>query len=68
MKDPTGAKNIQQDVIEENLELLVGNSEVYDDVAVGTAKKKAIDDIKQNAKDMLAGMKEKAGAQRAQQE
>ena len=56
LQDPTLAKDINCDVVEPNLELLLQDSEAYDHVATGTAKKVELDLIKRNAKDMLQSL------------
>ena len=59
LKDPTLAKDIRFDVVDPNLELLMQDSEAYNHVETGTAKKLELDMVKKNAKDMLQSLQDK---------
>ena len=64
LKDPTLAKDIREDVVDRNLELLMEDSDAYNHIETGTAKKLEIDMIKTNAKDMLQTLQDKTAVQR----
>ena len=64
LKDPTLAKDIRADVVDQNLELLMQDSDAYNYVETGTAKKLELEMVKRNAKDMLQMMKAKTVVQR----
>jgi hypothetical protein len=46
-------------VVDRNLELLMEDSDAYDHVETGTARKLELDMIKRNAKDMLQSLQDK---------
>jgi len=62
-KDPTLAPNLFDDVIDQNLELMLNDSELARDVAAGIENKAELDFVKESADNLLQGLKAKAKQQ-----
>lgn len=59
LRDPTQAVNVHEEIIEENLELLINDSELHDTVEVGLERKKHLDLMKGEASKMVEQLEEK---------